>query len=216
MIIDWRQQLRQPSLPFYFVLLAGYIEGGVHWPETRDAQLAALSLPYTAVASAHDMGDRLNTVEGDIHSRNKSILGQRLANIALTQLYDYQNIITFGPIISNVEFTDYTAVITFDKQAPENQRLHLSGTAECVACCNAEGSPITFFLSDNSIAIASVSVDANSYTVTASITSSPPIVALRINWEPYSECVVLNSADLPLLPATILRNTTDTTMLYTQ
>ena len=58
MITDWRQQFNNFRMGFYFVLLAAFKEGGFPtWPEIRDAQLAALALPYTGVSSAQDLGD---------------------------------------------------------------------------------------------------------------------------------------------------------------
>ncbi|MFX1681419.1 sialate O-acetylesterase [Mitsuaria sp. CC2] len=84
LISDWRAQLRQPDLPFFFVQLASFLplknnrpgQGG--WAELRDAQAQALTLAHTGMVVAIDVGDA-----NDIHPRNKRTLGQRLAGVAL-------------------------------------------------------------------------------------------------------------------------------------
>ena len=72
MIEDWRTKFSNFHLNFYFVLLAAYKEGGYPaWPLIREAQLAALALPYTGVASAQDLGDEKGPA-GAIHPRSAS------------------------------------------------------------------------------------------------------------------------------------------------
>ena len=71
LIVDWRDQMEKPALPFLFVQLANLgvpnkqpVENG--WAETRDAQRRALELPNTGMAVAFDIGEW-----NDIHPLNK-------------------------------------------------------------------------------------------------------------------------------------------------
>ena len=85
MLRDWRAKFAQP-LPFTFVQVAPWVgheaaTSDYQLPELRDAQLAALALPSTCVASAVDLGDYdpSNNPWGGVHFRNKAPLGPRLA-----------------------------------------------------------------------------------------------------------------------------------------
>jgi sialate O-acetylesterase len=87
LIQDWRGQFGDPAMPFFFVQLASFLPlannqpGAGGWAEMRASQAAALALPHTGMATAIDVGD-----ENDIHPRNKRVLGQRLAALALHEL----------------------------------------------------------------------------------------------------------------------------------
>lgn len=56
MIADWREKLGEPLMPFVFVDLAAYPQGGGQYPAIRMAQLAALALPRTGAVFAYDLG----------------------------------------------------------------------------------------------------------------------------------------------------------------
>jgi sialate O-acetylesterase len=87
MIASWRASLANPRFWFGFVQLAPFIgPAGTGWADTRQAQLAALNLPYTAYATAVDSGDP-QAPFGSYHPRNKQIVGSRLAAAALDTLY---------------------------------------------------------------------------------------------------------------------------------
>lgn len=85
MVASWRT-LWGSELPFYYVELANTkapqtkpSEGG--WALIREAQAAVLSLPKTGVATAVDVSD------GTIHPWNKKPVGERLAGLALHDVY---------------------------------------------------------------------------------------------------------------------------------
>ena len=103
MIQDWREKFRQPQLSFYFVQLAPYNAGG-GLPAIRDAQTAALQLPYVGMATAIDLWDPFST-QGEIHPRNKQTVGLRLS--LQSQALDYKlNVDPFGPIYDRGEVLD--------------------------------------------------------------------------------------------------------------
>ena len=102
LINDWRKQFNNPEMPFLFVQLANFMQtdripGDSQWAELREAQAMALSLPYTAMAVAIDIGEA-----DDIHPRNKQDVGKRLALAALKVSYG-KDIVHSGPVYqSNV------------------------------------------------------------------------------------------------------------------
>src|SRR5690606_30012645 len=60
-IASWREQFRQPDLPFYWVQLANWAPGGYRdgtgWAFLREAQTQTLELPHTGQAVIVDIGD---------------------------------------------------------------------------------------------------------------------------------------------------------------
>jgi sialate O-acetylesterase len=102
LISDWRQRFGQPALPFYWVQLANYGNGGrpdgTEWPALREAQESALVLPATGRALAIDVGHATS-----IHPRNKQAVGRRLAWIALKRTYGKKEVVDSGPAFSKVE-----------------------------------------------------------------------------------------------------------------
>jgi len=83
MISDWRAKLRNPSMWFGFVQIAGYNYGpGPNPADLRQAQLSALTLANVGYATAVDVG-----TWNDIHPKNKQTVSTRLANSALQQVY---------------------------------------------------------------------------------------------------------------------------------
>lgn len=118
MIESWREAWGR-EFPFLFVLLANYdanmhVMGYSTWAELREAQLAALSLPGTAVASAIDIGE-----DKDIHPRNKFDVGDRLARAALAAVYG-RDVCHEGPTLESFQIVGGLARITFK----HDQRLH--------------------------------------------------------------------------------------------
>lgn len=87
MISAWRREAGRP-FPFVFVQLANYglrpaFPMPSDWAELREAQMSALALPNTAMATAVDLGNPT-----EIHWMNRQTLGQRLAWTTLDQVYD--------------------------------------------------------------------------------------------------------------------------------
>ncbi|MEM9353475.1 MAG: sialate O-acetylesterase [Planctomycetota bacterium] len=83
LIQSWRGLWQRDELPFYWVQLAGFADGGDSaWPELREAQSRTLALPSTGQALAIDVGE-----VDDIHPRDKQTVGRRLARIALAREY---------------------------------------------------------------------------------------------------------------------------------
>jgi len=206
LIRDWRDKFMQKDLPFYFVLLAAWSDPT--WPSIRAAQLEALNLPFVSVASAQDLGDP-DSPFGSIHSRNKTILGDRLARLARQNVYG-QSVVSIGPTVADViwppsPFSNDSVILRLDPFLPNNQGIHLSDTAGCTNCCNLDGSPIQLLTSDNQLSRAVVKVRPEAYVIEASLASKSEVIAVFQNWEGYPNCSIYSDVQLPMLPFAIYR-----------
>ena len=115
LITSWRS-LWGREFPFYFVQLPNFrkpweapVEDG-GWPRIRESFMkAAREVPKTGMAIAIDVGEAEN-----IHPKNKQAVGDRLARLALHDVYGKTGFAWCGPIFKACEFRDGKAVITFD------------------------------------------------------------------------------------------------------
>ncbi|HKK82472.1 MAG TPA: sialate O-acetylesterase, partial [Prolixibacteraceae bacterium] len=116
LIKDWREKWNNPELSFYMVQLANYREEnqtpGTNdvWPYLREAQSNVALDKNVEMACIIDIGEA-----DDIHPRNKTDVGHRLALNALHLNYN-QNAIYNGPRYRSSDFDGNTATITFDMQ----------------------------------------------------------------------------------------------------
>jgi len=122
LIRDWRQQFARPNLPFLFVQLPNFnapqpTPGESQWAQTREAQRQALTLPHTSMAVAIDVGEW-----NDIHPLHKQPVGERLARLALKNVYGNKKIIAQSPLPVAAKAHKNQVVIKFAKA---NQPLHL-------------------------------------------------------------------------------------------
>lgn len=209
---DWRRAFHDPGLYFYFVLLAGYKEGGdIAWPLIRDAQLAGLQEPRVRVATAQDLGDEASMAGGikAIHSRNKTLVGERLAGLALADLYGRGG--GEGPEVSDVVWPmrgEGVVVMRYKGGEGRNEGLRLLDTSECDLCCGeVEGSAVVLVGSDGVGRRAKVTVYAEAFVVVASVEleEGVEVVGVQLNWEAYPQCSLYNAELLPQLPLNIKR-----------
>lgn len=128
LIHGWRQQFGAPDAPFLFVQLAPYNYGAGRegaLPELWVAQQETLHTPHTGMAVTMDIGN-----PADIHPRNKSEVGRRLALWALADTYGKQDLVKSGPLFESfevagdalrVKFSSApTGLTTRDGQPPRN------------------------------------------------------------------------------------------------
>lgn len=82
MLRGFRNSWNQPGLPYYYVQLSSIDTvkyKGHLWPEFRNEQRLFLQMDkYSGMAVSSDVGER-----HDVHPRNKMIVGERLAHLAL-------------------------------------------------------------------------------------------------------------------------------------
>ena len=111
LITDYRRHWGA-ELPFLFCQLPNYQPGssepgGGMWPELREAQASALSLPRTGMAVTIDVGE-----EGNLHPRNKKDPGQRLALLALANEYG-RRVACAGPAFESLKVEGPKARVRF-------------------------------------------------------------------------------------------------------
>lgn len=116
-IEDWRKQLDQADLPFYFVQIANYRQAceapcPSEWAELREAQATALKLHHTGMATAIDVGEA-----DDIHPEDKQTVGYRLALWALKNQYK-QEVVARGPVYKKMEKKPGYILLTFETPKP--------------------------------------------------------------------------------------------------
>jgi sialate O-acetylesterase len=102
MIKDWRRGWGQGNFPFLVVQLANYhpepaTPGESSWAELRASQMAALTLPKTAVVAAIDIGEA-----NDIHPKNKQDVGKRLGLAARKIAYG-EEVVHSGPVFKSMK-----------------------------------------------------------------------------------------------------------------
>ncbi|MFC1736447.1 sialate O-acetylesterase [Candidatus Hydrogenedentota bacterium] len=108
LITDWRTQWGRGDFPFLFVLLPGYgLKEEERWVAVREAQIKALLLPNTALASAIDLGGAK-----ELHPREKGPLGERMALSALGVAYG-KDVPYIGPTYDSVIIESGKATVKF-------------------------------------------------------------------------------------------------------
>lgn len=177
LIQNWRTMWGS-ELAFLFVLLASWQDGGT-WPALREAQLCALKLPATAVASAMDIGDAQ-----DVHPRNKLDVGVRLAMAARGICYGH-GIEYSGPVMNSFQITGNRARITF------THAQGLCAAGEKVTGFTVAGEDRVFHPAEARIEYGAVVLEWP---------SQHRIAAVRYAWADVSDGNLYNSAGLPALP----------------
>ena len=112
---DWRQQFRQPDLPFVIVQLANFMAPSPEpqetgWAELRESQRrAALADPRAELAVAIDLGEA-----NDIHPLRKKELAERVA-LAFDRLTFGKKVLLSPQPLSTESVGGDTIVVTFDQ-----------------------------------------------------------------------------------------------------
>jgi sialate O-acetylesterase len=111
-INDLRIQWKCGYLPFYFVQLPNSSKKQINpntedfWSVLRESQSMALRLPNTGMVVSIDIGD------GDLHPKNKLPFGERLAALALKNIYQ-NNVSSEQASITAVAILRDTVELTF-------------------------------------------------------------------------------------------------------
>jgi len=137
------------------------------------------------MAVAIDLGDMTN-----IHPIHKRELGERLARLALHDVYGYNNIVRCGPLYESVVFEGSSAIISFS-EANLGLQIRDGGILQGFVIA---GSDRQFYT-----ASAEINADGKSIRVWSDNIASP--VAVRYAWENYPiNANLINNADLPASP----------------
>lgn len=116
MVNLWRKQWNDPNLPFYYVEIAPFEYGNGNDTQAaflREAQFQAQKLiPHSGMISTNDLVEPYELK--NIHPRNKTDVGKRLAFMALNKTYGYERIAVHGPEYNSMEIRDGKIIVTFD------------------------------------------------------------------------------------------------------
>ena len=116
MVQQWRTEMEQPDVPFYFVEIAPYDYGSgdqANGARLREAQFKAQSLiPNSAMISTNDLVEPYERF--NIHPRNKKDVGHRLSYLALNLTYGYKQVCCFGPQYKSWQAKGNEAWVMFD------------------------------------------------------------------------------------------------------
>ncbi|ATC63821.1 hypothetical protein CMV30_07600 [Nibricoccus aquaticus] len=187
LIADWRLTFRQPELPFYIVGLPAFMPRRTEpvaedWPELRESQaLTAHTVPHTGLAVTIDSGEA-----DDIHPKDKKIVGERLALLALNDLYGKQ-LAAHGPEFARADFLPDGRVC-----------LHFNYTAGGLI---QRGEKLTGFAiagADRKWHWADATLVGD--TVIVSSPDAPHPVAVRHAWQSNPAVSLFNTAGLPAVP----------------
>jgi sialate O-acetylesterase len=187
LINDWREKWHKSDLPFLLVQLPNFMEAKnnpseSNWALLREAQLQALSLPYTGIAVTIDIGEW-----NDIHPLNKKDVGYRLSLVAQKVAYG-ESIIYSGPLYQSMKIIGNEVVITFSNNG---NGLKAKG--------NGELTNFSIAGSDRNFYWAKAKIKGDQIIVWNKKVKNP--VAVRYAWADNPEGANLyNSADLPASP----------------
>jgi sialate O-acetylesterase len=185
MIRNWRSAWGEPSFPFYFVQLANWhavkaAPDESDWAELREAQTMTLREPHTGMAVIIDIGD-----ENDIHPRNKTDVGSRLAAWALANTYQ-QKVVPSGPLFDSVSFDNDKTWIKF--KYSDGLKTADGGPPKGFAIA---GSDHKFFWAD-------ARIEGNAIVLSSKDVPKP--VAVRYGWADNPAVNLYNGANLPASP----------------
>jgi sialate O-acetylesterase len=185
MIRAWREAWSDPSLAFLFVQLASFkpavpAPGESDWAELREAQGMTLALPQTGMATAIDIGEA-----GDIHPKNKSDVGLRLALAARSAIYG-EAVVANGP--------------TFASSAIDGRAIRIALQHAAGLATRDGGAPRGFAIAgrDRKWRTATAVIDGEALLVSSPDVPAP--VAVRYAWADNPGVNLVNGAGLPALP----------------
>ena len=188
----WREVWGEGSFPFYFVQIAPFKYFGAKTTRANSPEQlaefwtlqshAARRIKHTGMVVTTDLVDNLD----DIHPRNKSDVGHRLALLAQDKTYG-KKIASSGPVFRRATFSAGKAVLKFDNAD--------SGLV------SKDAQPLTFFTiagADGKFVTADAKIVGD--TVEVSAKEIPRPVAVRFAWTETAQPNFFNGAGLPAEP----------------
>ncbi|MBC2603428.1 sialate O-acetylesterase [Puniceicoccus vermicola] len=188
LIHNWRLAWGQGEFPFYWVQLADFKEEATapedhEWSYLREAQTRTLdNLDHVGQAVAIDVGEGR-----DIHPRNKQVVANRLARLALANDYGFA-MASQSPRYSEAVFKDGYAEVRFDFIS---KGLYAFDTSE-VNGFTIAGADMKFVNAEAEI----ISKD----TVKIWSSEVPEPVAVRYAWAANPDCNLYDRIGLPVTP----------------
>lgn len=114
MVTLWRELWEDSDIPFYYAEIAPFEYGEGDWAAyLREAQFDAQKLiKNSGMISTNDLVEEYE--KHNIHPRNKTDVGKRLAYMALNRNYNFSQVEAHGPEFASMEIIDNKAIISFD------------------------------------------------------------------------------------------------------
>ncbi|HEY9046971.1 MAG TPA: sialate O-acetylesterase [Ohtaekwangia sp.] len=110
MVASWRKEFLN-EFPFYYVQIAPYADyGGEGGVLLREQQVKMLQIPNSGLVVISDLVENVK----DIHPKFKKPVGERLANLALTDTYGKKDIASKSPLYKAMKIEKGKIRITFD------------------------------------------------------------------------------------------------------
>lgn len=188
LIADWRKQFAQGEFPFYIVALPRFTArqekplaqaGG--WTQIRGVQMeVGRTVPHAGSIVTVDTGDAK-----DIHPTDKQPVGERLALIALKNVYT-RNVPCSGPTFSQLE------------QLPGALRIHFSNTEGGLVVKGGKLGEFAIAGKDLQWHWAEARIEGD--TVIVSSPKVPHPIAASYAWQDNPLATLYNGASLPAEP----------------
>lgn len=114
MVTLWREMWDDNNIPFYYAEIAPYEYGEGDWSAyLREAQFDAQKIiSNSGMISTNDLVEEYEKY--NIHPRNKTDVGKRLAYMALNRKYHFSQTEANGPEFASMEIIDNKAIINFN------------------------------------------------------------------------------------------------------
>jgi len=185
LIQQWRDEFKNPDLPFLFVQLATY--GSWHadkpdWPELRESQSwTEEHIKHTGMIVMVDGGDEKN-----IHPNSKDKVGYRLSLLARNMVYGENNLICRGPRFEKMTVSKGSVELSFTDTG--SGLVLKPETNSAFEICGRDGNyvPAKAVLKDGKITVSSESV------------KDPQNV--RYGWKKWFVPTLFNAEGLPASP----------------
>ena len=213
MVALWRRIFEYPEMPFYWCNLAAYDDktsdpnAPAPWAELREKQTIALDVPFTGQAILTDAGESRN-----IHPRDKKTPGERLAAIALANVYG-KKVPFAGPSVTDVVRRGNKVIVSFKDvegglvaaDLPAEFDVDSRDTAKVKKAKIVRNSPDTqlegfaisgkdgkFYWADSAV------IEGNTVVVSSAEVAEP--VAIRFAWAQNPTANLYNKAGFPAVP----------------
>lgn len=179
-VASWREAFGRDDLPVYWAQLPEL--NREMWPEFRESQQRlAESIPHSGMAVTIGLGHPT-----DVHPRDKGPVGERLARLALDDVYG-EAVADSGPVPTTAAPQVGSISLGFDHADGLELRPHASGvTAFWVAG------------EDRRFARADAKIVSGELVLTSEAVSAP--VAVRYAWEANTVATLYNGEGLPAAP----------------
>ena len=190
MVELWRKDWGLGNLPFYYAEIAPWIYGdgelGTSGALLREAQFKSqFIIPNSGMISTNDLVEEYEKT--NIHPKNKTDVGKRLAYLALNQTYAFKNIAAHGPEFKSMEVKDGKIILSFN-YAPDgfNRENDIRGFEICG--------------SDKVFMPAVARLDNNNLKIILSNEQISNPVAARYGFRNFQPGNLANTRELPVVP----------------